>query len=54
MCDPDVKAAHKKLSQHEVEAARIKVINTRGKQTLVSSILVDQGKVRACEKEQSD
>ncbi|GMH94269.1 hypothetical protein TrST_g13692 [Triparma strigata] len=46
MCDPDVKAADKKSSQHEVEVARIKVISGRAKQTLVSSILVDNGKMR--------
>ncbi|GMH81538.1 hypothetical protein TL16_g08962 [Triparma laevis f. inornata] len=46
MCDPDVKEKDKKASQHEVEVARIKVINSRAKQTMVSSILVDSGKMR--------
>ena len=46
VCDEDVKKADKKASQHEVECARIKVICNRSKSTMVSSILVDSGKLR--------
>ena len=46
MIDEDVKWADKRVSQHEVECARIKIICKRAKSTLVSSILVDNGKLR--------
>ncbi|GMH48842.1 hypothetical protein TrRE_jg4174 [Triparma retinervis] len=46
MTDEDVKWADKRVSQHEVECARIKIICNRAKSSLVSSMLVDNGKLR--------
>jgi hypothetical protein len=46
MIDEDVKWADKRVSQHEVECARIKIICNRAKSSLVSSMLVDNGKLR--------